>query len=300
MKVEKLSDLGGVSVEGVDLSAARSTGEDRALMALLDEHGLVIFRDQKLTKRQLVEAGGPFGGAMLNKPTVAPDPEALGISVLSTRGADGDMMPDDPDRIMGKIEWHSDQGYLVQPNRGKILYAVQAPPEGGMTGFIDGQLTYNGLPQDLREQVEGLHVIQSWAHSVPYQGVDRDLRRNDDAELHANKFADVVYPVVYPHPVTGVKVLNCPPLWAAGFLELSGPAGEALLARLEAHITQPQFQYWHQYRTGDAVLWDNWRFLHGASGTPGRHVRTLWSMSINPGPLLGMTTEEAALRQAAA
>ena len=56
---------------------------------------------------------------------------------------------------------------------------------------------------------------------------------------------------------------------------------------LKAHVLQPQFQYWHDYRVGDAVLWDNWRSLHAASGTPGKYVRTLWSIVIDAGPEIG-------------
>ncbi len=301
MKVQRLSDLGGVSVEGVDLAIPKTPEESRALKGLLDEHGLVVFRNQNLTKRQLVEAGAPFGGAMLNKVTVAPDPEAVGISVVSTRGVDGDVMPDDPDKLVGQADWHTDQGYLVQPNRGKILYAVQIPEEGGQTGFIDGQTTYATLPPDLREQIEGLHVIQSWRHSRREDDGGQQYRRNGAVELARDRFEDVVYPIVYPHPVTGANVLNYPPLWAAGILEMSGSAAEALHARIMAHIVQPKFQYWHKYSPGDAVMWDNWRFLHSAGGTPGRYARTLWSMAIVAGPILGLTTEQAAaLKQNAA
>src|SRR5437016_2867045 len=126
MRVRKLSDLGGIAVEGADLAASRPPEDDRALMALFNEHGLVVFRDQKLTKRQLIDAGAPFGGTMLKPPVAsADDPEAQGVSTLSNRGADGDVAPDDPDKVYGAAGWHTDQGYVASPNRGKILYGVQ-------------------------------------------------------------------------------------------------------------------------------------------------------------------------------
>jgi taurine dioxygenase len=294
MEVRRLSDLGGVEVVGVDLTASPTTEQDRALMALFDEHGLVVFRDQKLTKRQLIDATAPFGGAMVNTPVAAADPEAIGISVLSNRGADGNMVPEDPDKLYGAAGWHTDQGYVATPNRGKILYGVQVPEEGGMTGFIDGEATYTALPDDLRSCVENLHVVQSWDHMRPEASDERKYRRDGERQLTRGRFADVLYPIIYPHPITGRKVLNFPPMWAARIAEISGSDAETLARRLVEHITQPKFQYWHSYRVGDAMLWDNWRFLHAASGTLGRYVRTVWSVALRSGPKIGITLDAAA------
>lgn len=292
MEVGKLSDLGGVEVRGVDLAAPRRADLDRTLAALFEEHGLVVFRDQKLTKQQLVDAGARFGGAVLRKPLVADDPEALGISVLSTRGADGDIVPDDPDKVLGDAAWHTDQGYLPAPNRGKILYGVQVPEEGGMTGFIDGYAAYAALPDDLRMRVENLHVVQSWDHLKLSN--DRRYRRDGEKELIPGRFPDVLYPIVYPHPISGRKVLNFPPMWAAGIAEMPGPDGEALARTMVEQITNPNLQYWHRYQLGDAVLWDNWRYLHKAGGAKARYVRTLWSITLNSGPEIGRVAAPAA------
>ena len=40
----------------------------------------------------------------------------------------------------------------------------------------------------------------------------------------------------------------------------------ALLDELLAHATQPQYEYRHQWRTGDMVMWDNRCLLHKANG----------------------------------
>jgi alpha-ketoglutarate-dependent taurine dioxygenase len=45
---------------------------------------------------------------------------------------------------------------------------------------------------------------------------------------------------------------------------------------------------------GDALLWDNWRFMHAAGGTRGRYVRTMWSFAINGGVELGNKLAKAA------
>jgi taurine dioxygenase len=287
MKISKLSELGGVAVEGVDLSVRVSAEQALELKRLYDEQGLVVFRGQTLTKQQLVDAGALFGGTMLDKVGIVPDAEVKGITVISTRGPTGEVMPPDPTKLIGDLEWHSDQGYLTVPNRGKILYATQVPEQGGKTGFIDGQLTYNALSDAMKKCIASLHVIQSWKRAESYTARNRDYRIKGHEELRTDRFPDVEYPIVYEHPVSGQKILNVPPLWAAGIFEMPGSDGNALIEQLVDHIKQPQFQYWHSYQVGDALLWDNWRFLHAASGTPGRYVRTLWSITILGGPELG-------------
>jgi taurine dioxygenase len=294
MEVRSLSDIAGVEVEGVDLTAQRSPEEDRALGSIFDQHGLVVFRDQKLTKHQLVAAGGPFGGTEMVTPATGFDPEAMGVKIISTRGPFGDVVPEDETELVGDTDWHTDQGYLTKPQRGKVLYAVRVPEEGGMTGFIDGQATYDALPDATKKRIEKLHVIHSWRRSEPYLARNRDYRVAGQQEMSQDRFPDLAYPLVYEHPKTGAKVLNVPPLWAAGIVEMPGTEGEVLVEELKQHILQPQFQYWHRYRVGDFTLWDNWRFLHAAGGTPGRYVRVIWSISIQGDREFGRLIQRAA------
>jgi taurine dioxygenase len=287
MDVRKISEVGGVEVIGVDLGAQRTPEEDRAIGAVYDQHGLVVFRDQKLTMQQLVAAGAPFGGTMIDVPAVSKNQDVPGCAIYSTRGPNGDVIPEDPNALVGDLEWHSDQAYLAAPNRGKFLYGIEVPPEGGMTGFVDGQLTYAMLSDDLKKRLENLHVIQSWNRAESYIARNRDYRADGAAEMSYDRFPDMAYPIVVKHPITGAKVLNFPPLWAAGIVEMPGAEGQKLTEELRDYVKQPKFQYWHKYRVGDAVIWDNWRFIHAASGTPGRYVRTLWKTVIQGGPVFG-------------
>ncbi len=293
MQVSPLSDICGVRVEGVDLAGPRSPDGDLALRRIFDEHGLVLFPGQALTKPQLVAAGDIFGGAMRERSAVATDPEAPGISVLSNRGYGGDIVPDDLEAVAAVAEWHTDQGYLTAPARGKMLYCVLAPEEGGMTGFIDGHATYDALPDRLKARLEGLHVTQSWLQNQAPNTDAARLRLKGEVLVNS-RFPDTVYPIVQSHPVTGRKVLHFPKLWATGILEVPGEAGEALMAELLAHIYQPRFIYWHHYQPGDAIMWDNWRMAHAASGVKNRYPRTLWAMTLKPGPEFGRLLDSQA------
>jgi taurine dioxygenase len=280
MLIRELSPLGGVEVEGFDLADPDPAGL-RSARELFEEHGLVVFRGQSLTKRQLVAAGDLFGGSIRDIPGAAADPDEAGIIVVSTRGPDGGKPPGDEDAIVGFIDWHSDQGYVTRPNRAKILYALQVPPEGGLTGFIDGESAWRELPTETRERVEGLHVIHSYDFAQAAIAHNRAYRLDGEKALSEGKYPDIAFPVACAHPRRGALSLHVPPLWCSGIVELPGEEGARMLAGLQRHMLRPERQYWHRYRIGDAVLWDNWRYLHAAGGTPGKHARTLWSVSLS-------------------
>ncbi len=291
MQVTRLSQLGGVSIEGVDLSRPLPADQSAEIMRLYDEEGLVVVRGQTLTKPQLITATDPFGGAAIK--SVVDDSDD-GVTVLSTRGADGTVAPADEDALIGYVDWHTDQAYVTAPNRGKLLYAVTIPPEGGKTGFVDGQRTYAALSDEMKARIAGLHVVQSWRKATESIQRNRGFFKNNDKELALDRFPDVAYPLVMTHPKTGRHILNVPPLWASRILELPEGEGQALLDQLFAHIRRPEFAYWHSYAPGDVVGWDNWRYLHAGSGTPGRYPRTLWTTVIRGGPVIGKLVEEKA------
>jgi taurine dioxygenase len=281
----------GLEIESLDLSRPLDPEVSQELGKLYDQHGLLVFRDQRLTKRELVEATHPFGGPDLHPAVDDTDPDSPGISVISTRGAFGDVIPDEQDELVGDIDWHTDQAYIVAPNRGKLIYAVEVPEVGGKTGFLDGQRTYEALPHAMKERVEGLHVVQSWRHAQTTIARNKGYRLEGDKLMPVDRFPDIASRLVHEHPRTGRKVLNLPPLWASGIVELPGEEGRKLLDQLIAHIRQPQFAYWHSYRPGDLLAWDNWRFLHAAGGTPGKYRRTMWTVVIRGGPVFGRVIE---------
>jgi taurine dioxygenase len=294
MRVTGLSDVGGVSLEGVDLRSV-SSADAAAIMQLFDEEGLIVVRGQTLSPSELAAATEFFGGLELKPVVDNTDPNMPGVAILSSRGAEGDLKPEHQDAMIGFVDWHTDEAYLPRPNRGKLLYSVVIPPEGGLTGFIDGRRTWAALPDALKQRIKGLHVVQSWRHANESIRRNRDLYKDNGMDLADDRFPDVAYPIVRVHPRTGHKSLNIPPIFASRILELPGEEGRLLLRILFDHMLQPEFAYWHHYSSGDLVAWDNWRFIHAGSGTPGRYLRTLWQTVIRGGPEVGrlLTVKEA-------
>jgi taurine dioxygenase len=301
IKSKPLSDAGGVVVEGLDLSRPLTPELKAELGALFDAEGLLVLKDQTLTKRQLVDATYAFGEPEIHPLANAIDREVPEILVISTHGRDGDVAPADPDELVGRIDWHTDLAYVPVPNRGALIYGVVLPAEGGMTGFIDRQRTYAALPDRLKQRIEGLHVIQSWRYAQESIAKNPSFRTDEGAKmLELDRFPDLAHPLVYPHPVNGGKVLNVPPMWSSGIVELPGAEGRGLLDELIAHSLQERFVYWHRYAPGDLAIWDNWRMMHAASGTRGAHRRLMHRTTIKGSLAFGEPLDAAEMAAAQA
>lgn len=297
----QLSGAGGLLVEKVDLGRPLSSEERSELRALFDGNGLLVLSAQTLTKRQLVEATFNFGEPEIHPLTNSIDREVPEILVISTRGRDGNVSPEDEEALIGQIDWHTDLAYMKVPNRGALLYGIELPPEGGMTGFVDRARTYDALPDATKRRIEGLTVIQSWRYAQEGISKNPSFRTDEGAKmLELDRFPDLGYPLVYPHPISGRKILNVPPQWASGIVELPGTEGRALLDTLIAHSLQDEFVYWHRYAPGDLVIWDNWRFMHSASGTKGRYKRLMHRTTIKGDIRFGVVLDPEHERAAAA
>lgn len=299
VKTQPISPAGGVELSDIDITRPLSAEARREVADLFNEHGLLLFRDQPMMKKALVDATHIFGEPDLHPLGNIHDPEIPEVTVISTHGTHGDVIPENEDEIIGRIDWHTDQAYVTNPNRGGVMYSVEIPPEGGMTGFIDMQKTYAALSAEMKRRLEGLSVIQSWRHAQESIARNPSFRTDEGAKmLELDRFPDLACPLVAAHPVTGRKHLHVPPMWSSAIVEMPGQDGDALLAELIRHTLSPKFIYWHSYRPGDVVAWDNWRMIHAASGTEGRYRRIMHRTIIKGGPDLAVPLDPEEKRAA--
>jgi taurine dioxygenase len=300
LSVKPVCEALGAEVTGVQLGEPLPSEVQAELVRLFNAHGLLVFREQTMDKARLMQATTVFGAVEVPPLSNIHDADFPEVAVISTHGAKGDVTPD-PEEIVGRIDWHTDQAYVVKPNRGGVMYGHDIPPEGGMTGFLDMAALYDALDEGFQAQLDGLSLIASWRHAQETIRANPAFRSDEGSKmLDPDLFPDMVFPLVQSHPVTGRKVLFVPPLWSAGIVEMDADAGRALVDRLLAHARKPEFAYWHSYRPGDVVVWDNWRMMHAASGTLGRYRRTLHRTVINGGLELGVPLKELLARRASA
>src|ERR1700687_1768966 len=119
-----------------------------ALRELWSRRGVLVFRRQALGEAELAAFCALFGPLERTVRTDWASPVVPEIGVISNlKDAQGRPIGGLSD---GEIEWHSDQSYMMHPATGAALYALELPPEGGTTSWIDLRAAYAGLPDRLR------------------------------------------------------------------------------------------------------------------------------------------------------
>ena len=53
-------------------------------------------------------------------------------------------------------DWHTDTMYLEKPPRATLLYALQTPPTGGDTLFVNTAAAYDALSDGMKKLIDGL------------------------------------------------------------------------------------------------------------------------------------------------
>jgi len=226
------------------------------LRELWAHHPVLVFRRQALSERELADFSALFGPLERVVRTEWASPVVPEVGFISNL-KDGQAKPigglGD-----GELQWHSDQSYMMNPATGAVLYAVELPPEGGRTSWVDLSAAYAALPDRLKQAVEDRHAIFSYVKRLAgYQGVDRVI--SDEAK---QRTPPVLHPLVHTHPVTGRKALYLDSTTTIGIEEMDAASGSALLDEIYDFSTQPEFVYRHDWQVGDVVMWDNGLTMH--------------------------------------
>jgi taurine dioxygenase len=147
---------------------------------------------------------------------------------------------------------------MLNPATGAMLYALELPPEGGATSWVDLCAAYTGLPDRLKRAVEGRRAIFNYAKRLAgYQSVDRVI-----SEEAKRKTPPILHPLVHTHPITGRKALYLDSTTTVGVDGIDETSGSALLQEVYEFVTQSEFVYRHHWQVGDALLWDNGFTMH--------------------------------------
>ena len=226
------------------------------LRALWATHPVLVFRRQALSEDELAEFSARFGPLERTVRTDWASPVRAEVGLISNlKDAQGKPIGGLGD---GEIQWHSDQSYMLNPATGAMLYALELPPEGGATSWVDLCAAYAGLPDRLRRGAEGRRAIFSYAKRLAgYQGVDRTI-----SEEAKRKTPPILHPLVHTHPITGRTALYLDSTTAVGIDGMDETSGSALLEEIYQFATRPEFVYRHHWQVGDALLWDNGFTMH--------------------------------------
>lgn len=240
-----------------------------ALMALLEEHLVLVFRDQHLTHAAQSRVAHLLGEPTPAHPVVPGHPDFPEMLILEADSG-------------GKnARWHTDVTFVPTPPAASVLVGEVIPTFGGDTCWSDTRTAYERLNPTLRAAVaelEAVHRISPLAYwGEPF---DTALGRDDATKLFddAAKVPPVIHPVVRIHPTTGRPSLFVNPGFTTHLVGCSRIESDNLLRLLFEHMAQPELTLRHRWRQGDVVLWDNRATSHYAVddyGTSPRRMRRI-------------------------
>jgi taurine dioxygenase len=245
-----------VEVVGLQLWDKAEPDTVAALRQLWSDRGVLVFRRQALSEPELVAFCALFGPLERTVRTDWASPAVPEIGVISN-------LKDGQGRPIGglgdgEIEWHSDQSYMMHPATGAALYAVELPPTGGTTSWLDLRAAHAGLPEVLRRKVADRRAVFSYVKRLAgYQGVDRVI-----SEEARRKTPPVAHSLVHTHPATGETSLYLDRTTTIGIAGMDEAAGADLLDAVYEAATRPEYVYTHRWQVGDLLMWDNGFTMH--------------------------------------
>jgi len=252
----------GADVHGIDLSEPVSESAFGRIAEAWNEH-LVLRFSGRIDDRMLMHFSARFGeldrvpvaAANFDRADSDLDKEARDwVTVISSIVRDGR-----PVGGLGSYElvWHTDMSYNALPPRASLLYALEVPPDGGNTGFLNMYAAYDALPSELKRAIAGRSCIHDSSRNSA-----GELRKGFQRTLDVRQTPGAVHPLVRRHPVTGRKALFLGRRPGAYIHGLSVEESEALLNAVWAHATQERFAWYQKWRIGDLVMWDNRCVMH--------------------------------------
>ena len=246
---------------GVDLSRPLAPETVAAIDAAMNEHAVLVFRDQPLTQTQQLELAksfGPLDMGFKKMKKQADRMEHAELADISNVGADGGPVDRTDRKIVSNVAnqlWHSDSSFQQPAARYSMLAAVRVAPRGGDTEYADLRAAYDALDDDLKAEIDGLVTEHYALHSRFLLG------DTEYTEAQRNLIPPVKWPLVRVHAGSGRKVLFVG-AHARSIDGMTVAEGRMLLMDLLEHATRPEFVYTHKWRPGDLVIWDNRCTLH--------------------------------------
>lgn len=257
-KRTELSRHVGTELRGLSLLDI-SDADVAAIIHLIAERGVLVFRDQRMTLEQQVEMGRRFGKLHVHPAFADPEhPEALRIHADATT------------RHVAGEGWHTDVSCDLEPPAISMLRLEVVPPVGGDTAFASMYGAFDELSAPMRAFLMEREAIH--AGDLPFRGL---YKSKAAVEYPVN-----IHPVIRTHPVTGRKLLYV----NSGFTErikgIRQQESKALLNMLFDHIGYGiDFQCRVHWKAHTLTMWDNRCVQHAACWDYAPETRSGWRVT---------------------
>lgn len=261
--VSRLRATIGAVLDGPDLTVELPDEVIAEIAGALAAYKVIFFRDQPITAAQHVAFARRFGDleqhAFLGSNAEIPELVRFEKSA-ETAGYEN--------------AWHADVTWREIPSMGAVLHGIEVPDVGGDTLFADMYAAYEGLPTDLKEQIEPLDLEHTFLHT--FGGFLTDEQKARMLET----YPPPTHPIVCTHDVTGRRYLYVNRNFASHVVGLDPDESRRLIDLLCRQADYPEYQCRFHWEPDSVAFWDNRAVQHYASSDYWPQVRIMERASI--------------------
>lgn len=244
----------GAEVIGLDFTQPIDAETRATLNQAFAEHHVLVMRDQHFSPPEFKQAAQVFGALQQHdkKETFVPGhPDVYYVS--------NDQIVNGKRIIPGET-FHTDHSNHPAPPKATTLFAVELPSSGGDTQYVNMHDAYDDLPADLKARIDGLRAVHVYLSKYS----PRSLGTLTE-ESRQNLPPPGIHPLVRTHADNRRKALYLNPVRMEAIEGMPDEEALALIDQLMRHATQKKYEYRHQWRHGDWVIWDNRSVMHQAN-----------------------------------
>jgi taurine dioxygenase len=263
MEAVPVSDVAGVELKDIDLTAPLSETDQQRVRDLFAEHHLLLVRDQELTPEQH-DRFVRYLGPLKLMPNGTYEEFVSNVRDANVAGT-------------GRLLFHSDGEFRSDPAAGTSLHAMQVSASSPPTLFASGVRVYESLSPERQaslQQLTARHVL----YFHPEQRYARVIECEIPPDAAAEMYPRSTHPLIKTLLNSGRGAIYLSEQQGSHIIELSAEDGEALIGELFGLLYSDDNVYAHHWRDGDLVVRDNIALQHGrpeeVDSSP-RHLRRL-------------------------
>lgn len=250
-KVNRLSPSIGAELLDIDLGQSLEPEIYKKIYNALLVYKVIFFRNQNISTEEHLNFAKHFGELEIHPfaPHKEGFPEVLSITHnKKSRGREN--------------TWHSDVTWREQPSLGSILRMIEGPDIGGDTLFADMGLAYKGLPEEIKEKLDGAIAVHDFAgfrkRLIKEGKSDKEIARFNE------KYPSPEHPVIRTHPDTKQKVIYVNKAFTQYIRDWDETESSSMLNFLYSQAAIPEYQCRFVWEKNSIAFWDNRACQHYA------------------------------------
>ena len=265
--VKRLSPSIGGEIHGVDLSKPLGSELKELIYEALLVYKVIFFRDQNISTEEHINFSKNFGELEIHPfaPKKEDFPEVLVITHnKNSKGREN--------------TWHSDVTWRKEPSLGSVLRMIQKPAHGGDTLFADMYAAYDGLPDHVKEKLDGAIAVHDFANFR--NRLIKEGKSAEEIQAFNEEYPMPEHPVIRTHPDTQKKVIYVNAAFTQYIKDWEEKDSKEMLTYLYSRASVPEYQCRFAWEENSIAFWDNRACQHYANSDYWPNIRKVERVTI--------------------